>query len=48
MSAKAAVYHLLLDFSLEVTEKTDVPIKIAKTAAGFSAENGIHLELRPR
>jgi hypothetical protein len=48
MSAKAAVYHLLLNFTLEVTAKTEIPIKIAKTAAGFSAENGIHLALKPR
>jgi cytochrome P450 family 9 len=48
MSAKAAIYYLMWNFSFEVTEKTQIPIRIAKSAAGFSSESGIHLELKPR
>jgi hypothetical protein len=49
MTLKAAFYNILLNFSLEVTAKTEIPLKIAKTAAGgFYTENGIHLEIRPR
>jgi hypothetical protein len=48
MTLKAAFYDILLNFSLEVTAKTEIPLTIAKTAAGFYAEHGIHLELRPR
>jgi hypothetical protein len=48
MTLKAAFYDILLNFSLEVTAKTEIPLKIAKGKFGFFTENGIHLEIRPR
>uniref|UniRef100_A0A336ME61 CSON014165 protein n=1 Tax=Culicoides sonorensis TaxID=179676 RepID=A0A336ME61_CULSO len=47
MEIKVALYYLLLNFTLEVTEKTQIPLKLKK---GFAqqAENGIWLKLKPR
>jgi cytochrome P450 family 9 len=48
MEVKAVLYNLLLNFSFEVSEKTQFPLVLAKEMTGLAAENGIHLELRPR
>jgi cytochrome P450 family 9 len=48
MEVKAVLYYLLLNFSFEVTTRTQVPIKLEKMPFGLKAEGGIHLEFRPR
>jgi cytochrome P450 family 9 len=48
MESKAVLYYLLLNFSLEVDNKTRVPLKIKKGFAGFASESGIHLKFGPR
>lgn len=48
MEIKALFFYLLLNFSIETYEKTQIPIQIAKSAANWITEEGIHLELKPR
>lgn len=48
MEIKALFFYILVNFNIEAYDKTDIPIKIAKAAANWSTENGIHLELKPR
>ncbi|XP_059612264.1 probable cytochrome P450 9f2 [Phlebotomus argentipes] len=48
MELKATFFYLILNFTLEVTEKTQIPLQLAKTFANLQAEKGIHLKLRPR
>ncbi|XP_062558865.1 probable cytochrome P450 9f2 [Armigeres subalbatus] len=48
MEMKAVVYYLLLNFSFEVTEKTQIPLKLEKSPTKIASENGIWLELKPR
>lgn len=48
MEIKAILYNLLLKFSFEPYEKTQIPIKLKKTGFTMEAENGVHLELRSR
>jgi cytochrome P450 family 9 len=45
---KTIFYYLLLSFSFEVTEKTQIPLKFAKTPFAIRPENGTWVELRPR
>lgn len=48
MEIKAILFYLLRDFVIQPYEKTEIPIKIAKSAANWVTENGIHLEFKPR
>ncbi|XP_065080392.1 uncharacterized protein LOC135703195 [Ochlerotatus camptorhynchus] len=48
MEMKAVVYALLLNFCLERTEKTPVPLKLAKGFTALGAAKGLHLRLRLR
>ncbi|KAJ6647419.1 putative cytochrome P450 9f2, partial [Pseudolycoriella hygida] len=50
MEMKAFFFYLLLNFNLEPYEKTQIPVKLAKSsaAANWRSENGINLELKPR
>lgn len=48
MEIKAILYYLLLNFSFEPNEKTQIPIKLKKTAFNLLPENGMHLKLKPR
>lgn len=49
MEIKAILYHLLLNFSFEPNEKTQLPIKLKKgTIHSPTPENGMHLELKTR
>ncbi|KXJ79844.1 hypothetical protein RP20_CCG027717 [Aedes albopictus] len=48
MEMKAVLYYLLLNFSFEVTEKTQIPLKMAKTPSRIAAEKGIWIALKPR
>ncbi|XP_049539830.1 probable cytochrome P450 9f2 [Anopheles darlingi] len=48
MEVKAIVYHLLLTFRFERTEKTPVPMRLAKGFTTLQAADGVHLKLVPR
>lgn len=48
MQVKAILYYLLLNFTFEPNEKTDIPIKLKKSSFATVPENGFHLELIPR
>ena len=48
MEVKIAMYYLLLNFSFEVTEQTEVPVKLANTFGGLANKNGVYLELKLR
>ncbi|XP_055529184.1 probable cytochrome P450 9f2 [Wyeomyia smithii] len=48
MEMKAIVYYLLLNFSFEVHEKTQIPLKFEKSPTRLKPEKGIWVEFRPR
>lgn len=48
MQAKVTIYYLLLNFKLVPYEKTQVPLKLARTPSGMFADKGIHLKFEPR
>lgn len=45
MEIKAILYYLMLNFSLEINGKTEVPLKLKKTPIFVSTRDGIHLQL---
>lgn len=47
MELKIVFYYLLLNFSFERNENTQIPLKFKKDPT-MNTENGVHLELRPR
>uniref|UniRef100_A0A1B0CWX1 Cytochrome n=1 Tax=Lutzomyia longipalpis TaxID=7200 RepID=A0A1B0CWX1_LUTLO len=47
MEVKALLYYILLNFTIEPNEKTQIPLKLSKEPA-LKAEKGIHLQFRPR
>ncbi|XP_055326850.1 uncharacterized protein LOC129580438 [Sitodiplosis mosellana] len=47
MELKAILYYLLLKFSFEANEKTQIPLKMKK-GLFVLPEKGVHLELKPR
>ncbi|XP_055589840.1 cytochrome P450 9e2-like [Uranotaenia lowii] len=48
MEVKAIVYYMLRVFTLNRTDATQVPLKLAKTFAGMNPESGVHVKLRLR
>ncbi|XP_055679444.1 probable cytochrome P450 9f2 [Lutzomyia longipalpis] len=48
MELKSILYYLILNFRLEPTSKTQIPLKLAKNMFGLQTENGIHVSFRPR
>ncbi|XP_031630672.1 probable cytochrome P450 9f2 [Contarinia nasturtii] len=48
MAIKSILYNLLLNFSFEPNEMSQIPLKLKKSAFNFVAENGVHIELKPR
>ncbi|XP_055679442.1 probable cytochrome P450 9f2 isoform X1 [Lutzomyia longipalpis] len=48
MELKSVLYYLVLNFKLEPTEKTQIPLKFAKSFGTLQSERGIYLQLRPR
>lgn len=48
IEVKTVLYHLLLNFSFEATEKTQIPLKLSKSMIAMNSEKGIWLELKPR
>lgn len=47
MELKAILYYLLLNFSLEVNENTQIPLKFKKGII-IDFEKGVNVELKPR
>ncbi|KAJ6634903.1 putative cytochrome P450 9f2 [Pseudolycoriella hygida] len=48
MEIKAILYYLLLNFSFEACEKTQIPVKLQKIPFSLKPENGMHVKLRKR
>ncbi|XP_055619253.1 probable cytochrome P450 9f2 [Toxorhynchites rutilus septentrionalis] len=48
MEVKSIVYHMLMYFSFERCEQTQVPLQLAKGFLALSPEKGIHIQFRPR
>ncbi|KFB49805.1 hypothetical protein ZHAS_00017823 [Anopheles sinensis] len=48
MEVKAIVYHLLLNFKFEPTDRTPIPMRLAKGFTTLRAEKGMHMKLIPR
>lgn len=48
MEVKTIFYYLLLNFTLEVNEKTQIPLKFENTPFAIRPENGVWLQLKPR
>ncbi|KAG4072707.1 hypothetical protein HA402_001819 [Bradysia odoriphaga] len=48
MEIKAILYKILLNFSIEPNEKTVIPVKLIKSAFSLQAENGMHVQFKPR
>jgi len=48
MEMKTIFYYLLLNFSLEVTEKTQIPLQLYKSPVGLKTEKGVWVGLKPR
>lgn len=46
MSVKSVLFNMLLNFSFEVTEKTQIPLKYKKTMTNVAAENGTWVQLK--
>lgn len=48
MEIKAIVYHIMLQFSLEVSHETPIPVRLAKTLVTMKADKDIILSLKRR
>lgn len=48
METKAVLYYILLNFTFEVCEKTEVPLIMGKKSFGITPDDGIWLQLKPR
>ncbi|XP_055312523.1 probable cytochrome P450 9f2 isoform X2 [Sitodiplosis mosellana] len=48
MEVKAILYSLLLNFSFEPNEQTQIPPQLKRIPFNLSLQNGMHLELKPR
>lgn len=48
MEAKAFLFTLLCNFKVNVTEKTQIPLKLVQTGFGLVAEKGYYVHLEPR
>ncbi|XP_055699431.1 uncharacterized protein LOC129799506 [Phlebotomus papatasi] len=48
METKAIIYYILTKFTFEVSEKTQVPLKLAKAGFALKPEKGFWVDLKPR
>lgn len=48
MEIKTIIYYILLNFSFEKTEKTQIPFRYEKVPVSMRSENGIWIGLKPR
>jgi len=46
MNVKTVLYKMLLNFSFEVTEKTEIPLRYKKTMMNVAIENGTWVQLK--
>lgn len=47
MELKAILFYMLLNFSFEPNEKTQIPLKMDNVPV-IKTQRGVHLQLRPR
>uniref|UniRef100_A0A1L8E4F7 Putative cytochrome n=1 Tax=Nyssomyia neivai TaxID=330878 RepID=A0A1L8E4F7_9DIPT len=48
MLLKSVIFYLVLNFHIEVTKKTQIPLKLAKSMIGLQTEKGVYVSFRPR
>lgn len=48
MEVKAFLFHFLANFSIQATEKTQIPLKIVPSMGSVDTEHGIHIGIRKR
>lgn len=48
MEIKAILYHMLLKFSFELSENTQIPLQLEKGLSNLATERGLHVNLRLR
>uniref|UniRef100_A0A1L8E3Z9 Putative cytochrome n=1 Tax=Nyssomyia neivai TaxID=330878 RepID=A0A1L8E3Z9_9DIPT len=48
METKAIIYYILTKFTFEVSSKTQIPLKLAKSGFTLKAEKGFWVDLKPR
>ena len=48
LEIKTIYFHILKNFEIVVTEKTQIPLTISKKSVNLAGENGIWLGLKPR
>ncbi|XP_055697001.1 cytochrome P450 9e2-like [Phlebotomus papatasi] len=48
METKAIIYYILTKFTFEVSEKTQIPLKLAKSGLFLRGEKGFWVDLKPR
>ncbi|KAL9703501.1 hypothetical protein quinque_007019 [Culex quinquefasciatus] len=48
MEIKAILYHMLLKFSFEQSENTQIPLQLEKGLSNLATERGLHVNLRLR
>ncbi|XP_031628376.1 probable cytochrome P450 9f2 [Contarinia nasturtii] len=48
MAMKAILFNILLNYSMQPYEKTQIPLKIVKCVVNWATETGIHIEFVPR
>lgn len=48
MEVKTIFYYLLLNFCIDVTEKTQIPLQLKKSPIAMTAEKGLWVALKPR
>lgn len=46
MNVKTVIYYMVLNFELKVCEKTQIPLKYARTITAIKMENGTWVELK--
>lgn len=48
MEVKAIIYFLLLEFSFEPNERTQIPLKLKKLPFSLLPEKGVEITFKPR
>ena len=48
MELKTIFYYLMLNFSFEVAEKTQIPLQLLRSPVGLKTEKGVWVALKPR
>lgn len=48
MELKAILYNLLLNFSFERNDQTQIPLKLRRAPFSLYTEKGMHVQLKPR